>query len=435
MTASPWHRAAPRIAFAALADRLIATNLVCDPWIDDAERFDPSPLLLGDDDLDELASIARRIGAAWDEAMQLVAREPELLDTWYDYTPSQKAMWEMSGGAWHGFARMDAFPVGDGWQICELNADTPSGQSDILACAEVFEALHPELEDPNRAHGEQVAALVDRWFRAHTGEDRAPRTLGIVYPTELPEDILLIRTWELVFERAGLTVQRGSPFNLTFDDDGTVRLFGEPMDVILRHYKTDWWGDRLPSRTDEPPLPDPVPLPQLAPLLEADRAGRVLVVNPFGSMVAQDKRTMALLWARRDALSDEARATVETLIPETVRVSDIGAARLLAERADWVLKSDFGCEGEEVVIGARCTDAEWAAEVAACFAERWIAQRYFEVAERVPGCDVNLGLYLVGGSFGGLYVRTTPRGVLTGIRARVVTPMRRREPAAHGDET
>ena len=434
MTHSLWHRPALRLAFATLADRLIATHLVCDPWIDDAERFDPSPVVLEPDDLDALDAVATRIGAAWDEAMQIVQREPELLDDWYHYTPSQKAMWEMSAGAWHGFARMDAFPVGDGWQVCELNADTPSGQSDILACAEVFEAIYPELEDPNRAHGERVANLVDRWFRAHTGLDRAPHSIGIVYPTELPEDILLIRTWELVFERAGLSVQRGSPFNLTFDDHGHVHLFGERMDVVLRHYKTDWWGDRLPVRTDEPPLLDPVPLPQLAPLLEADRAGRVLVVNPFGSMVAQDKRTMALLWARRDDLSDTARATVEELLPETVRFADIGAARLLAERADWVLKSDFGCEGEEVVIGARCTDPEWAAEVAACIPERWVAQRYFDVAERIPGCDVNLGLYLVGGSFEGLYVRTTPKGVLTGIEARVVTPMRRRESVAHGDE-
>ena len=39
----------------------------------------------------------------------------------------------------------------------------------------------------------------------------------------------------------------GSPFNLSNGAEGRVHLFDNPGDVLLRHYKTDWWGERMPA--------------------------------------------------------------------------------------------------------------------------------------------------------------------------------------------
>ena len=61
---------------------------------------------------------------------------------------------------------------------------------------------------------------------------------------------------------------------------------------------------------------------------------------------------MAFLWERRDGLSPAARAAVEAHLPVTRAPGGRRPARSCeAEQADWVLKSDYGCEGEEVIIG------------------------------------------------------------------------------------
>ena len=125
----------------------------------------------------------------------------------------------------------------------------------------------------------------------------------------------------------------GSPFNLRAAPGGRVALFGSPCDLILRHYKTDWWGERLPIWADEDPYPDPEPLHgPLHALLAASAGRRCAVVNPFGSVLAQNKRMMAFLWERRDALSPAARETVEAFVPFSVRLEAADRRHLLAMR-------------------------------------------------------------------------------------------------------
>ena len=74
-------------------------------------------------------------------------------------------------------------------------------------------------------------------------------------------------------------------------------MFGVPVDLIIRHYKTDWWGERLGVWRDAEPYPDAEPLmPQLRLLLEAEYAGRVTIVNPFGAVLSQNKLSLAFMW-------------------------------------------------------------------------------------------------------------------------------------------
>jgi glutathionylspermidine synthase len=79
---------------------------------------------------------------------------------------------------------------------------------------------------------------------------------------------------------------------------------------------------------------------------------------------------------------------------------------LLAARADWVLKSDYGAEGDEVILGRDVTDEIWAASLTHARRGRWIAQRYFHARLR-PGGDVaNYGVFVIAGEAAGLYLRT-----------------------------
>src|SRR5262249_45714309 len=142
--------------------------------------------------------------------------------------------------------------------------------------------------------------------------------VGIVYPTELTEDLSMIQLYRGWFAARGWRVVLGSPFNLRPTGLRGVALLGTRCDVIVRPYKTDWWGERLPVWRDDPRFPDPRPLEQpLTALLAAELASGCAVVNPFGAVVAQNKRMMALLWEEIDRLSPASQAAVRAYLPQT----------------------------------------------------------------------------------------------------------------------
>jgi hypothetical protein len=181
--------------------------------------------------------------------------------------------------------------------------------------------------------------------------------------------------------------------------------------LIVRHYKTDWWGERLPVWADAPPYPDPEPLHEpLGALLSAEAGGEVTVVNPLGSVVTQNKLSLAFCWEEQRRFSPRARNWIRKYIPETYRVGRVGAARLLAEREEWVLKSDYGCEGEETICGPFVGEDVWRQAVEQARPAHFIAQRFFSVRPDESGRLANYGVYLVGGSAAGFFTRLSRQG-------------------------
>ena len=122
----------------------------------------------------------------------------------------------------------------------------------------------------------------------------------------------------------------------------------------------------------------------------------------------QNKRTMALLWEAIDRFSPASQAAIRAYLPYTARLESLPLAALAA-RADWVLKSDYGCEGAEVIIGADVDEATWADALLHARAGRWIAQRCFAARRDVDGRCVNVGVYVVGGEAAGYFSRVAPR--------------------------
>ena len=90
-----------------------------------------------------------------------------------------------------------------------------------------------------------------------------------------------------------------------------------------------------------------------------------------------------------------------------MRLETLPAERLAAERDDWVLKSDYGCEGDEVFVGADVDDATWRDVLNQARPGRWVAQRRF--APR-PGraAVINHGVYIVAGRAAGILTRLSP---------------------------
>jgi glutathionylspermidine synthase len=390
----------------AFARRIVASGILSDPWIDGAPRFRAEPVVVSARLARELYRASEAVAAVYNELCLIIADEPRLLDDFFMMTPFQKAMWTASQPHWHGLARADVFVTDDGLAFTEINCDTPTGEAEAIVLGALASETPPRpgLVDPNRDLEARFIAMVETLIEGEL-EPHAPKAVGLVYPTEFTEDLSLVRLYKKWFESRGCDVVLGSPYNLASDDRGTL-LFDTPVGVILRHYKTDWWGERT-SVWDDDDVSDPEPLvAPLQALLGGMAAGKVTVVNPLGAVLPQNKRAMAFFWEHLHRFSPRSQEIIQRHIPVTARLETMHEEQLLVQREDWVLKSDYGAEGDEVIVGRHVTVEVWKASLAHARPGRWIAQRFFQ-AKTIDdaGATVNHGVFLVAGEACGLYAR------------------------------
>lgn len=387
----------------AFAQRVLADGWLPDPWLDGKPRLDPQSLLLQAPHAARLCHAAEAVAMACDALCRFVLTRPQLL-TPLQLQPFQMALWLSSAPHWHGLARADVFETTDGaLQVCEMNCDTPSGIAEALVLGRL--SAHQPGMDANRTLMARWVALLTRLTRKLRGPQQ-PLTCGILSPTEQTEDLPMLLLWRQALEQAGWQVAQGSPFNLQPHRDGRVALFGVPCDVIVRHYKTDWWAERRPVWRDQEPFTDNQPLLRpLQVLLAAQVRGATVVVNPLGSIVPQNKRFFALLWQHRQRLGQPVQLAIERFVPFTTLLEAQDPAKLESEQTQWVLKSDYGCEGDEVVVGAEVSAEAWRKALQLAEPGRWIAQRYFEPKRDARGEQTNFGVYLLGGEASGILAR------------------------------
>jgi len=136
-------------------------------------------------------------------------------------------------------------------------------------------------------------------------------------------------------------------------------------------------------------------------------------VNPFGADAIQNKRALSLLWEQIHRFPSDVQTEIERFVPLTRRLEVMHAEQLLAQQREWVIKSDYGAEGEEVYVGREVTEATWREVVAEAKPDRWVAQRYFAAESTARGEQVNYGVFLLGGAAAGLFTRVQ-RGATNG---------------------
>lgn len=390
--------------YAAMAQAMLREGRLNDPWFDGDERFCREPLRLSADRWLQLCRAAEAVAMVHDELATIVHHAPQLLAEFFDLTPWQQMLWQVAAPEWHGIARADVFETAHGPLVCELNSDTPSGQpeADWLGRHAARGSDGPWRDASADLRPAFVATV--RVFARSIGVEHCG-TVGIVYPTEISEDLAMIALYRDWLAAAGMRVVLGSPFNLTLAADGRAALLGEPCDVIVRHYKSDWWTERLPVRDDQPGPEDHEPLREpLAALLQAVWNGRTAVMNPFGAVLTQNKRSLAFCWEELARFSPAARAAIERYLPRTTRL-ELCRDELWQQRERYVLKSDYGCEGDGVVIGASVTQAEWEDALQHAIPQRWVAQQLFAASCDAHGQVHNHGVYLCGGRAVGVFTR------------------------------
>jgi glutathionylspermidine synthase len=385
--------------YGEFARMLYATCIISDPWIAGKERFRLSGLVLTQEEATQLKEAAERIGYLHHELAEVVLAHPELLDEFYRLTPYQKAMWLESEGRWHGIARVDLFLCPDGTiKSCEMNSDTPSGEAEAVLLNELLHPYHPNTINPNVELPERFWHMLVKSDAGTRGNRGKLESVAIIYPTDLPEDLSMISIYRQWLEARDCSVIIGSPYNLNRDAAGNVTVLGKPVD------KTDWWGEREVIWSNQQPYLDAEPLQrELLLLLAAEYERRVTVVNPFGSVLTQNKLSMALMWERQELFSPHAQAWIQAYIPETRRLTSLDAATLNGE--EWVLKSDYGCEGDSVIVGPFAKPNDWQLAITTAIPQHWIAQRYFAISPLADGMFPNVGVYLIGGEAAGFYTR------------------------------
>ncbi len=397
--------------YGEFARMLYATCIISDPWIAGKERFRLNGVILSEPQAAQLNQAAERIGYLYHELTEIVLAHPELLDEFYALTPYQKAMWLESEGRWHGIARVDLFLCTDGTiKSCEMNSDTPSGEAEAVLLNELLHPFHPDTRNPNVELPERFWQMLvaSSQARLENPPGTIPQSAAIIYPTDLPEDLSMIAMYRQWLEARGCRVTIGSPYNLNRDAAGRVTVLGTPVDLIVRHYKTDWWGEREMIWSNQQPFLDADPLQrELLLLLAAEYEQKVTVVNPFGSVLTQNKLSLALMWERHELFSPQAQAWIHAYIPETRRLETLDFA--LLNRADWVLKSAYGCEGDSVIVGHFAKPNDWQLALTTAIPKHWVAQRYFEIAPLEDGLLPNYGAYLMGGEAVGFYTRLSAK--------------------------
>jgi glutathionylspermidine synthase len=399
---------AKSLNYLEFAQELYNTGIISDPWIEGKERFRTEPFILSSDLYKKLYTASEEIGKLYEEFCEMIWKKPELLDDFFYLTPYEKFLWLSSKGEWHGIARMDLFVLSDGSiRFCEMNSDTPSGEAEAVLLNKICHPLLPDSIDPNVNFADKFCSMISQLYQS-AGKDDPNPTIGIVYPTEMPEDLSMISIYQEWMEERGFNVVLGSPFNIQRLTDGSIGLFDKKIDIMFRHYKTDWWCERLPVWTDQSDYPDPDPLDaQLQNIVDSEVNNRLVIVNPLGAVLTQNKFSMAFFWERTELFSKESRETIQKYIPETFRLLDMDKNSL--NREDWVLKSDYGCEGDEVIIGRFVSDDIWKESLEKAIPERWIVQKFFDASPDENNYIPNYGIYLICGEASGAYLRLSPK--------------------------
>lgn len=390
-----------------LAEQFLAEGSVEDPWVDGRLRFRAEPCRLSPDQAGLLAEAAAAVALILDEVAQAARQQPYAIAEFLGLSPARRVLARLDQGQWLGLARADVFFCDDArWpQVCEINSDTPTGLAETVATSRIAAAAFPDLLDPS-------AALRSRWLdyarlslpTVKQGKKRP--VAGLIYPTEMPEDLLHLRLLASWLRDDGWDCHFGSPFNLDSGPDGEARLFGQPIDLAIRHYKTDWWTERDSAWLDEAPPADAAPLDApLTALCRAQVAGLCAVINPWGTVVTQNKRALALPFERPELFQPDTLKLARRHLPESRRLESLPLQQLIAERDSWVLKSDYGCEGEEVIIGRDCSAPDWAAALAAARPGRWLVQRAFRPSRNAAGEAANHGVFLIAGRPSGIFTR------------------------------
>jgi hypothetical protein len=395
-------------SYDTFARRIVEGGVISDPWIDGEPRFREEPIVLERTQLDAMYRAAEEVTAVYDELCVIVGETPALLDDFFGLTPFQKAMWTWPRPLWHGIARADVFVTDEGLSLRRAQLRHAHGRGRGRELERARRRGLDRARRPQRARSARFVAMVEALTERLVGEglDASPRAWASSTRPSSPKTSRWCGSTALA---RGARPRGGA--RLSLQPRARRRAARDALRPALLDHARAALQDRLVGRArgrgttttipDAEPLASPL-APRWAPSSTAHR-----VLNPFGAVLPQNKRAMAFMWEHMHRFSPRAQETIERLVPLHRAGRVLHGEQLLAQREAWVLKSDYGAEGDEVIVGRDVTDELWRASLAQASRGRWIAQRYFEAKRSASGEVMNHGVFLVAGEASGIYARTS----------------------------
>lgn len=409
----------------SMAENGVTYNVYGDPrGMDRPWRFDPVPLLIPQEEWKQLeagliqrarlltAVLAdlygpRRLLEAGALPPGVVLGNPGFQHACRDLRPP--------GGAWLHLYAADIARGPDGrWRVFADRTGAPSGAGYALENRVVLSRSMPE--DFRRLNVKRMAAFF-RDLREHL-----PRVAAAPERSDSPRHVVILTPGprnETYFEHAYLSRHLGFP--LVEGGDLTVRnrrvflktLEGlRPVDVILRRVD-DAWCDPLELRQDS--------LLGVPGLLEAARAGNVVVANPIGSVLAESPALLAFLPDLCPRLLGE-----ELLLPNTATWwcgQKAAREHVLQNLGQLLVKSAFAEKAFNPIFGSNLDDEQRENLMARIetFPERFVGQERIPLSsapvwtgERMEPRPVALRVYVAATAGGGF---TVMPGGLTRVSA------------------
>lgn len=387
----------------SVLDRMQTDYLMWSAFVGGERRALEAPLTLPAGEWDELAHLTERFAALIERTIDLCLADATLLN-WFGFSRPLRQMIE-ADAPWRepvALARTDFFRTPGGWRVSEFNTDVPGGVHEAQALNDLV------------ARDARGFTVVER-LTDIVCRDSARPMVGIIYASGYGDDLeqcQYLRQW---WNRRGVRALLGNPENLVFNGRRLL-LFDHALDVVYRFFPAEWLEE----------------IDRLAAILDARGACRM--INGFSQLVAQTKKVMAFWYEHLERFSPDERALVESHVPRTSLFRAGRLDEILRDRERLVVKRGFGRVGEQVLIGAMCTDEEWREELEWPLSEpgEWIVQERFDVmpqpfdsrvltqggaldspaqgGEALYAC---YGAYAVGGCFSGLYTRAAKEPFIT----------------------
>lgn len=363
-----------------------------------------------------------------------------LVDTFVE-DDGQAVPWEIDEELWRLFAtdpgyegpipvaRFDGFLQANGLRILEFNTDSPAGPGygDVVQTGlEAMVERNPHLGEGLVLPGERrVPALCDTLLECYhawrgQAEGQHPSKPRIAIADW--RDVDSRADMDLIADRLqarGLDASFADPRDLALDGDRLVHD-GEPVHLVYKRVIVD----------------ELVEDPNARALAHAYEAGTVCMANPPRSVLAGDKRAMALLATEpfQQRLTAPQRAAVDQFLPWT-RILEAGKTTIegytvntrdfvLDNKDRLVLKAAVSYGGQDVVMGPSVDDESWGSLVDEHIKTgRWVVQELVGVPKGIfPRIDeegvnlqtlnVNVNPFVFGGAYGGSYTRVSAEDVI-----------------------
>ena len=338
----------------------------------------PRPNFVSPDAYRQIQGVCRGIFRAIEKAE--TALGTDLFDR-VDLTPEERELVAIPSGYRRSapHARLDSFLTTDAYRFVELNAETPAGIGYNEVLVEVFLDLpimkkFAERYSLRRFRARaRVLETLKNCYREAGGKAEKPLIAVVDYddvPTRTEHQM-----FREFFEANGCPSVVCDPRVLTYEG-GRLRYEGRAIDIIYKRLLVN----ELLQRASENKA-----------IVEAAKAGAVVIVNPFRCKPLHKKAIFAVLTedALQPLFTALEQAAIRHHVPWTRRVLEGRATRqgtsidlpefILKNREQLVMKPNDEYGGKGVFIGWELTDSEWAEALRVAQGSSYVVQDKVEL--------------------------------------------------------